>query len=438
LLFQNRKIELSLNLLFLQKNIFFESDLAHKIMAIHNSLDLTNRPVIYYFDNTVLHLTSGKKIDIIHRPAWSPILFTQVFYLGDFIVLVDKNKSTVKTLNDLDEFIESQNPLIIKVENYNYFNPVNHPVDFKKIIEISENSRSFFDSSKVDELTGISVIIPTTFLNHSLSKEHSLSILTKQLYQIFYENELINSYEILLVYGPEHSRNFKKEFMLNTEIDGINIKFIEDESAFNFSKRVNLALKNTKFETILILNDDVIINNSINLSSINELLSKDLVASVSVLLKDSHDCFTHAGISINQDLTDEYLKGTPVNVLDPGTIFVREVDGNSFACVFIRKKVFEIVGFLDEKFPLDFNDVEWSLRAGSHKLRHVIVPHILGIHDISTTRGVSTSGEPLFEIVKYKYKITNEISLHEWIIPFCCLSEARLFSKNFLLPQQLK
>lgn len=432
LLFRYRATKITINLLFLQKNLFIEPSLLRTILTSLHISYVGEQPIIYYFNNTVNHAIPSQEINQIHRPVWSPILFKQLFYLGNFLIIVDKKKTTIQSVKDLDYFINTQNPLIIKIDNINYFEIVDHPLELVGVKKNSKESRNLFVPQKSWELNGLTVVIPTTFLNHNLAEKHSLYNLIIQLSKILNENGLVNKFEIFLVYGPEYIPNLKDEFTRTIQIDNFGIKFIEDTAQFNFSKRVNLAAKFAKYDTIWILNDDIIIQKSINLSNITSALSESNVASASVLLQDQKNCFTHAGISITENFVDEYLKGTNINVLDPGTLLMREVDGNSFACVFIRKEVFEIVGYLDESYPLDFNDVEWCLRANSMGLHHVLVPQILGFHDISSTRGSLTSGEAKYEKVKYKFNIDNQISAHEWIIPFCCLRELRATNDGFV------
>ena len=422
----------TINLLYLQKNLFIEPFLLRKILTSFNISYVGNQPVIYYFNNTINHRVTSAEINQIHRPVWSPILFKQLFYLGNFLIIVDKKKTIIKSVKELDYFINMQNPLIIRIDDTSYFEIVNHPLELVGVKKNSMESRNLFVPEKSRELNGLTVVIPTTFLNHNLNEKHSLIDLIIQLSKILNENGLVDKFEIFLVYGPEYIPNFKDEFTRTIQIDNFGIKFIEDTAQFNFSKRVNLAAKLAKYDTVWILNDDIIIQKSINLAYINSALSESNVASASLLLQDQNNCFTHAGISITENFVDEYLKGTNIDVLDPGTLLMREVDGNSFACVFIRKEVFEIVGYLDESYPLDFNDVEWSLRAISMGLHHVLVPQILGFHDISSTRGSLTSGETKYEQVKYKFSIDNQISAHEWIIPFCCLRELRSTNAGFV------
>lgn len=432
LLFRYRRTKSAINLLFLQKNLFIEPILLEKILTSLNISYVGEQPVIYYFNNTVAHKAPNPEINQIHRPVWSPILFKQLFYLGNFLIIVDKKKNIIKSEKDLDFFINTQNPLIIKIDDANYFEIVNHPLEMVGINKNSKESRNLFVPQESSELNGLTVVIPTTFLNHNLTAKHSLVNLIIQLSKIFNENGLVNKFEIFLVYGPEYIPKLKDEFTRTIQIDNFGIKFIEDTAPFNFSKRVNLAAKLAKYDTVWILNDDIIIQKSINLSNMNSALSESNVASASLLLQDQNNCFTHAGISITENFVDEYLKGTNINVLDPGTLLIREVDGNSFACIFIRKAVFDIVGYLDESYPLDFNDVEWSLRSNSLGLHHVLVPQILGSHAISSTRGSQTSGETKYEQIKYKFSIDNQISAHEWIIPYCCLRELRSTNKGFV------
>ena len=145
-----------------------------KILTSLNISDVGQQPVIYYFNNTVAHIIPNHEINQIHRPVWSPILFKQLFYLGNFLIIVDKKKTIIKSEKDLDFFINTQNPLIKKIDDTNYFEIVNHPLEMVGVNKNSEESRNLFVPQESSELNGLTVVIPTTFLNHNLTEKNSL------------------------------------------------------------------------------------------------------------------------------------------------------------------------------------------------------------------------------------------------------------------------
>jgi GT2 family glycosyltransferase/glycosyltransferase involved in cell wall biosynthesis len=57
------------------------------------------------------------------------------------------------------------------------------------------------------------------------------------------------------------------------------------------------------------------------------------------------------------------------------------------ACMYARRELIERVGLLDERYPMAYEDVDWSLRAWQAGLRVVYFPAATLIHHESVTRG---------------------------------------------------
>ena len=57
------------------------------------------------------------------------------------------------------------------------------------------------------------------------------------------------------------------------------------------------------------------------------------------------------------------------------------------SCLLIRRSAWEIVGPMDERFPLYFNDADWSLRAEKAGVETWLLPAATVIHDHGGTTG---------------------------------------------------
>lgn len=410
---------LKIDLIFLEKDIFVESKIIREIFRRKDYIQFKDRPIIYYFDSTVAHENSLQQINVVHRPVWSPILFDQFYYLGEFLVLINNKGTIVSSYLELREFILKTNPVFIKISDIPYFKVEHHKLQLSDEISMVHETKNQ-DFPNMALLGGVTVIIPTTFINHNSIKEHSLVRLVLDIFLMLKNNNCGEDYQISLIYGSEFKSDDKLVFENSELLSGIKIDYLCDEDPFNFSKRVNIGMSHAKYDTVLIINDDVTIDKPINLDDVNRFLSQDSIASVSFCLQDSFANLSHCGISITESYANEYLKGTSIYEFRPEFKFAREVDGNSFALVFVNRQKFDEIGALDEMFPLDFNDVEWCLRATDLGYSHVLLSSVIATHDISLTRLKNSSGPSFYDALVTCYEITNSISQHEWITPVCC------------------
>jgi len=84
----------------------------------------------------------------------------------------------------------------------------------------------------------------------------------------------------------------------------------------------------------------------------------------------------------------------------------RNVSAVTGACLFTRREIYEEVGFMDEKFKVAFNDVDFCLKILEKGYRIVYNPYIELIHYESKTRGYEDTKEKQerFEQEKEKFK----------------------------------
>jgi GT2 family glycosyltransferase len=76
----------------------------------------------------------------------------------------------------------------------------------------------------------------------------------------------------------------------------------------------------------------------------------------------------------------------------------REVDQPMASCFLLRREVLEKTGYLDEDFPLYFNDVDWCYRMREEKVKMVFFPGAQAVHDL----GASTARYPYGKVLLHK------------------------------------
>jgi hypothetical protein len=418
--YKNKKVKIIIN----SNKTFLDSNFCKEVIREYR--ENPTGTSILYFDNTTVHF--GGTVSITTRPKWSPILFSSIDYMGDVIIVIhDKGKKI--NIDNITSLIENADNLRVrKVESVTYTEIVDHTLVLKKSYQENINlasSKLFNKIHNFNTVDSLSVIIPTTFSNHFKGKNsHSLFNLLGMLYNSACQDVNIENIEFILVYGDESDPLGHREFLeLLNDFQArftVNVIFCYDKSNFNFSKRINMGIQLTSNESILIVNDDVVLLENIQISKYISILKIPNVASVSSILVSDYDFITHAGVSLCNSIIDEYLKQTFVNSFDPGLHHLREVDCNTFAFIFVKKSLLYIVGALDEFLELDFNDVEWGLRATRFGFSHVIVPNFSIVHNVSLTRKDKTSGQEIARYVIKAYGLKNQISEHAWQIPTCC------------------
>ncbi|MBI3559375.1 glycosyltransferase family 2 protein [Candidatus Gottesmanbacteria bacterium] len=143
-----------------------------------------------------------------------------------------------------------------------------------------------------------------------------------------------------------------------------------------FAKAVNLGIKKALkmgAEKIILINPDI----EISQKDITDLATDDTDITGPVLL--SNGVYDYGG-KVNWVIgRTAHLKGDPF--LEKGS--PSEIDYVSGACMVIDKKVFEKIGFFDERFFMYFEDVDFCLRAKQAGFKIAINPKIIIKHELT-------------------------------------------------------
>lgn len=107
-----------------------------------------------------------------------------------------------------------------------------------------------------------------------------------------------------------------------------------------------------------------------------------------VRLLESRDTLFAAGSFIRWNRGQSWHRG----MFEPSTqySFLTEPESVDFlngSCVMVRRGLVEEVGGLDASYFLNFEDVEWAVRAKSHGFSSVLVPSSSVWHGVSSTQG---------------------------------------------------
>ena len=205
-----------------------------------------------------------------------------------------------------------------------------------------------------------------------------------------YEN-----YEIIIV---ENNSEEKETFDFYKEIDGKDkIKVIYyPEKEFNYSKIINFGVKQAEGEYIVQLNNDTEL---ITPNWIQEMLGyaqREDVGAVGAELFYPDGTIQHAGIIIGiGGVAGHVFRNLPKNMHGyfSKDAMVQNLSAVTAACIMTKKSIYEDVGYMDEKFKVAFNDVDFCLKIREQGKLIVYNPFVQFIHYESKSRGLEDTFE---------------------------------------------
>ena len=193
------------------------------------------------------------------------------------------------------------------------------------------------------------------------------------------------------------------------------------QEPFNYAAKVNHMCASADTESIIILNDDMVVQTA---DWIQSLLTYSIHPEIGVVggrLIHEDNTVQHVGcvLGVHGSSTHPYHGYSADHVGYNGfTHITRNYSVVTGACMAMRKEVFEMVGGFDEIFKTDFNDTDFCLKVRKRGLRVVYNPHVQFIHYESKSC-VRTSQSPE-EVMEFKRRWSDMISNDPYYHP--CLS----------------
>ena len=246
----------------------------------------------------------------------------------------------------------------------------------------------------------VSIVIPNKDEKETL-KTCVESILEKTTYE---------NYEIVIVENNSETEEifaYYKELEENEKIKVVRY----EEKGYNYSKLINLGVKNSDGEFIMQLNNDTKVETEDWLEDMLGFCARDDVGAVGVKLFYPDNTIQHAGIVFGVDRVATHLfRGLPRHL--PG-YFARESSIQDFsavtgACMLAKRSTYEEVGYMDENMPVAFNDLDFCLKIRETGKLIVYDPFVTLIHYESKTRGYEDTPEKVArfeaEIEKFQKK----------------------------------
>lgn len=244
----------------------------------------------------------------------------------------------------------------------------------------------------------VSIIIPNCDHIEDLNKCIK-SILNKTTYK---------NYEIIIIENnstKKETSDYYKYLIKSYE----NIKIIKWDKEFNYSAINNFGAKYSKGEYLLLLNNDIEV---ITPNWIEEMLmfaQREDVGAVGAMLYYPNNKIQHAGVIIGINgiaghSHKNFNRGE--NGYFSRLSIVQNLSAVTGACMLVSKEKFYKVQGLDERFKVDFNDIDFCMKLRDIGYYNVFTPYAELYHYESKSRGYKNTKSK-------KKRFYNEIMLFQ-------------------------
>lgn len=231
----------------------------------------------------------------------------------------------------------------------------------------------------------VSIIIPNKdYINTLKVCLNSLKKLTT------YEN-----YEIIVV---ENNSEESETFGYYKKIDGKDkIKVVYfPEKEFNYSKIINFGVKNSTGDYIIQLNNDTELMTPNWIQEMLGFAQREDVGAVGVELFYPDNTIQHAGIIIGiGGVAGHVFKNLPKGIHGyfSKDAMIQNLSAVTAACIMTPKSIYDDVDYMDEKFKVAFNDVDFCLKIREKGKLIVYNPFVQFKHYESKSRGFEDTPE---------------------------------------------
>jgi glycosyltransferase involved in cell wall biosynthesis len=233
-----------------------------------------------------------------------------------------------------------------------------------------------------DLTTPTSIIIPTR--GTSARIWGTRRILVVEAVRSILENSRHHNLEFVVVFDPDTPARALDELNAIPDVQLVLVPFTEP---FNFSAKCNLGALHASGDVLVFLNDDVQSESDEVIGHLIAPLREDGVGITGPKLLFENGRTQHAGVAYGDgDISHMHYKIVDRDTRNTELRINREVTALTGACVAVRTEVFHEVGGFTEMLPLNFNDIDFSLKVRRLGLRNVWLADVVLWHFESISR----------------------------------------------------
>jgi GT2 family glycosyltransferase len=220
----------------------------------------------------------------------------------------------------------------------------------------------------------ISLCIPTNDSWSAVKERGQINLLENFVKSIAAKTEY-KQYEIVICDNANLSERTRAALR---DIDYRLVSYTGPQKPFNFASKANFLFKQAKGSHIVLLNDDLEVISPEWVTALLEFSQQREVGAVGgrLLFPDNH--IQHVGIALGvNDGVAHLYHNYPADFVGYNgfTHIIRNYSAVTGACMMTRREVLENIDGFDERFALDYNDINYCLSVLDGGYRIVYTPY---------------------------------------------------------------
>lgn len=242
-------------------------------------------------------------------------------------------------------------------------------------VEPGQYFGSFRVRPSIPERASITLIIPTNDASADIPGKGRVHLLRNLLISIF-EKSTYENFDVLVVDNYNASEETKA--CIQTYEKAKLISFNYKGKEFNFADKANFAFSHAKGEYIILLNDDMEVINGDWIEALLEAMQFENVGIVGSRLRFFDNTIQHAGVVLTGELACAHLfYSFPVDRVNYSgySHLIRQYSAVTGAGMIMKRKLVEELGGFDNVFQIDYNDIDFALRAGRAGYKVLFTPY---------------------------------------------------------------
>lgn len=236
---------------------------------------------------------------------------------------------------------------------------------------------------ELPERPPVSIVIPTAGTRREIRFE--TMVLVTHCVRSIVESSTYDEYEIVCVADESTEPAVRAEL---EEIAGDRLRLVDFDGPFNFSAKVNLGAARSEGEHLLLLNDDIEVATPDWIERLVMYSGLAGVGAVGGRLHWQDGRLQHAGVQFEGGLPGHPYRGFSGEYrgYSNNVRVARNCLAVTAACLMTPRGLFDELGGLSEQLPLNYNDIDYCLKAWSKGGRIVYDPDTVMYHFESSSR----------------------------------------------------
>jgi glycosyltransferase involved in cell wall biosynthesis len=264
-------------------------------------------------------------------------------------------------------------------------------------VRLGEYSGCFDLRYKINGNPLVSIIIPSAGRMAKI-KGKNVDLLSQVIISI-HEKTSYKNFEIIIV----DNNDLRPETL--AAISRYNCRYVHYSDKFNIATKMNLGAEIANGDYLLFMNDDIEIINEDWMDCMLQLCQRKGVGVVGAKLHFENESLQHVGVAFWNGLPDHIHRAYPKT--SPGHFFSAVANRNYLAVtgavLMTKKEIFKDANGFEEKFAINYNDIDYCLKVFSKGFRIVFAAGAKLTHYESLSRNASVATEEI-DLFQEKWK----------------------------------